>query len=878
MTDLQVTNQISLPVVVPDTPAQMIVETRKFWLDEWKLLQFVEVKGGTLGVAPAVSRMQLFFRYGEIQREGDPFATVEDPQRDLPDSYVRISVLRGTSSTPIWYGIITAESFDMMEPRVVAGEPVPQGDQPFTAFGLEHLLDRQQIRGSWAEDNTGAPIKIDWSPPFNRRYRRGRTPLGNRSSSTGAGSHVFSRDGELWSDENIIDYLLLNFTPVGLDFERTGTFNDPLEAGAGPLSGLPSVYELEGKTVRQALNEIITRQKGLGWSVRTDGKPGSPIKIHIFSIVGEPISFGSYVLPANQEGVSLSLDGGHDIRKALLRLNNSAAYEKIVVQGNRVLSCFTVGFFNDRLEKAWTDAEEVAYKAADDKERKTDKHERVYRAFRIPPGWDLLAGASLEFVAPNMQLDGTFVGGTTDFFPYAKTLQRQLPILKVAAIANAEPEFLAPMIFIKDDDDDTFYHVEELDAIEDEEGAQVRMFDREMGFILKPKINHYFALNHFDQADGGTEDSPTVPRFDYESIVATLALQMDQRVIVEAETGRFRIGETVREKLIMVNDADLWYMAGGTVARIVDGELQAENSTILRDDRDRLRTIAALASAWYGQQRAQVEIKYDSVELPLLPGQYIDSVWDAYERNRVGTVVTEIEWNFGSKGRGGWTRLRTDFAEISFQSVGRSPGISSFADVRSEVARLDAKMQEVDDHTGNFPVRVPARPGAPVASATWDITDALAASIAGAGFDTNVHVLDNPQNLKAKYDVVALDASVAIAFSDPAPPNPGSVHSGFLEIYATFAAGPTPILIASHNLDVGPLAAAPGAWSEIGADLADMWADFSGVADLDRDWTGVQVRLVLVVAGGPAAAVFTGAAAYTDIKFFKKGSVETLTT
>lgn len=694
MGSVQITGPAAGPTVVERS--NLVVETRKSWGEDWVSFPYLHPLTATSSIAPGISSAEFIWRYGNIKREDSSIFSNVSPI-SISDQYIRIVVIDSDGRRPIWTGIVSDESFSM-HGTLPGGNP--QGDQRIVAYGLEHLLDRVSVDGAYVEEQ-GATKKIGWSPTFNDRGFHGAALEGNRSTSIGPeGVHRFSRDGSVWNHREIIEYIFKYYSVAGLPFSFGGQYT--------LLESIKTVVNFEGLTIRQVLNKLIDRKRGLGWTIRISG---GIVVIHVFSVFDESLSVGDVVVTPNSEVGTIAFDDAIDLDSALINKSVSSQYDRIVVQGERIKTCFSVSIADGNLEKGWVASEEASYKAGsvsnnldskrNDAERKTDKFNRVYQTFRIPSNWNWKAsdgvGGNKRFVVPGLTSDGlvsTLIIPNT--WNYPKALLRWLPISKNVNASNSEPEYLEPIVIVKDGQD--FYQVDALAAIK-KDPASVRILDREMGISVTPKINHVLGLNHFNKTTDPRSD--TDPQIDYTSIIATVAVEADHRLRVEVDL--VKIGEASKTLVLEVADAELWWINPLTVTGIKDGKLVKSNGGIVRDDSVRLRQIAAFAKAWYGKRRSSIEFTAMSLAEFSPVGSLIVSAVSGTQEEPVGTVVSEKTWDFERQS----TRIKTDYAEIDIGATLDIPGMSDFRSVGRQFAKQKAEIKSLRKHVGNFDVRKP---------------------------------------------------------------------------------------------------------------------------------------------------------------------------
>jgi len=678
------------------------VQTKVNWADDWASTPYTKYLSPLWwreSLAPGIGEAHFSYVYGRQTRE-DRAALADEEPLDFTDVYVRILRTTSDGTYAVWTGIIAHQSYDI---EGTTPTDQPSGSQTVVAYALEHLLDREPMVGAHV-DSGGSIVEIGWEPTFNERNRFGPGLSGNRTTDEGAdGAHVFSADGAVWDNQDIVWYLLTYHAPAGWTFDDvTGT--------PGFLNRLKTLHNLGGQTLFQALNHLIPRRRCLGWRLVVGPDPDKHLSIEVFPFVGEDISVGDQTFAANPNQFELTLDDAVDVDSAVLHLATTLQYDKIVVRGERPVVCFTVSFTDSTLEAAWSGDEETAYKAGDtveddadanDTERKATQHDRVYQAFRIPYAWDWFAGngvgagfniASLAFGDDGSRLPAT----TGDYWPAARRLLRHLPIEKPAEATGAEPEFRDPLVVIKD----SYGRCYETARIVDEEGHRtkmsVRMLTREFGLTVKPLINHVLGLNHFDPTAGGTGDTGTAPQLDYQQLIATVATHTDQRFQVVAQRPEAEQHETVRTLVLDVPDAHYWYIMPGTVTGVADEALVHHTGECeLRNDVARLRAVAATAMAYYGQRRAAIRLSVQGLWNGLPLGGYVKDVSSSWHLEPVGAVVTS---KLFTNSEPPTTVIETSFAELDARgTVSDIPGHSDVRAVGRILSDHAAQLRELRD-------------------------------------------------------------------------------------------------------------------------------------------------------------------------------------
>lgn len=676
--DYDIRRDVATRILIKDT-----------WDGTWRTVDYLVALSAEAMVAPGIGRATLNYRYGKILNAGETSWRNLEPQ-ELVGKLVQIRTVgnSGNSSKTLWTGVITSETerLDGSDVGVISGE------QNIIAYEAGHIVDRHALEGAYFEESSGVAAVINNLPDFNRPGRFGFFVLGNRSLAKIGGCYVFSGDNSVWTNYDIVEYLLTCHAPPGFTFRITGQ--------PEPLAQIVDIHRLEGMSLWGALDSLVDRHRGLGWNLIT--QDDGVFDFNVFTLLDEPIGVGDAITPANEnkiDNLQVASDRG---ASATITQTEDSQYDRVTVLGDYVKTCFSVSIADGTIEEAWTSTEETAYKTAvstdnaeNDAERQTDKNMRVYQAFRIPTDWDGMVGANVA--VPSVRDDGTLdVSTVAKSFLANKSLDRALPIKSAAAVTGADPDYLSPIVAFENPTRANRY--EQTETV----GATLKVADSELGFSVQPKINHILGFNHFDAVTDGSEIEPI---YDWETLVATISFDTDERLRVRAKCENFENIEEPKTLKIFVPDATIWYMVPGTITGVTDGAL-VTNSTggTLRDDSARLRQIAVLALAWYSNPRATIDITWRRITNPAVLGAMIQSVSNDYTRRISGTVVSSIEWNFVRQ----TTNLKTSFADIQFQK---------FITKKHDLIRL-RNMLHMEKYLGNLPSRFKAGGGTTVSGDT----------------------------------------------------------------------------------------------------------------------------------------------------------------
>jgi len=651
------------------TPLVPFVQTRYRWTENWTTTSRLRPSSAVAALQPTIGTAKIECAYGEID------GGIYEPWRTWQNVFVRILLpptaeeLRGDATltgTAVWCGVIT-EKVDRNQRAFDRGSGeeiryVATGKETLVARDLTYLLDRAAIRGSYVLDDEDSvhptPVKVDEIYPFNVKAERGMAPhnkaapwgalAGNRSSSrylnpkNGRYAHIFADDGQRWSLLDIIEYLL-----VWWGSDRVGVYlNGELADGGASYTGVEAALNkiercvLPGKSVRETLNAIIPRSRGLAWMVDT----AEPPQLVIRSVIGEDIEAEGMTIPGN--GTTHIIDGDSTALGPIeIQEATDHEYDRIEVHGAPIVTVGSVGA--GQLIPAWSSPMESDYKSADLDGRATDEMGRVWTTFKIDPD------INKEIFGPSKGLPTVDQSGgaphSSPMAPLVRTGQtwlRQLPLLKGTDYANyANPvvvdakapagDFLSPMVWVKcdvgADGSNGYYLVDQPVDTGTEKlrppGSSVRMLDNDLGFQIGMRPGHRLALNHWADADGPDLADQV---FDYAEIVATIAIAGPNRIKAVLDLPRGEDRDEQRVLVIEVPEAEYWWMQDKTVLGWTNTGLTPSpiyaSCGILRDDRPTLQRVAAAAKAWYGRPRRQIRLAYKDLIGQFLPGDLIERV------------------------------------------------------------------------------------------------------------------------------------------------------------------------------------------------------------------------------------------------------------
>lgn len=694
-------------------------EVKKRWDDEWQWLPYLTPIHASLSAAPGLGEAVFQKKYGLTLRE-DATAWAHEAPLYLANWFVRIVLLRDGIRTVLWTGLIQESTYS-----VFADPNLPAGDQQLTAYTLDSLLDRIHIIGAWTDEGKGEgdpSVYIKKTPTFNQSQAWFPYPIGNRSATRDAnGVARFGRDKLKWTALDVVEYLLAHYCGDGLTDTGTTRFPFKLAGQTDALSQFWAIWNLEGHTIRQALDKLIDRYRGLGWTLRIDGD--TPM-IWVYTQLAEdldlqnPLLGESIHIPGNAEQYPLTWDSNIKVLQNSITLTEGNQYERIVVQGAPVKSTFTATVEDGTLAPVWTAEDEADYQQITtpddgnqtrftaDSIRASDRWQPVYQAFALAPNWDWTINGNP--VMPSFDDLANVIPSVSApvWNQIIRPLERVTTVIK-PYVAKGEfggnVEYQPPAVYLRADLIDQQYVQGDMAHLKGggmlTPSVSLRMLDTLPGFLLQAPAPHVLGLNHYDASQG---QSAIIPAYDYTALKATLCIEGDMRPTVMVNFNKPDAAPYTRTLYLQVPQAQFWWLVPGTIVRQNnDLTLQVDGGRATRDDTEILRQVAAFASAWYGDHRNILAWTEADYLVGILPGQYINGVTASWDYLPINTVITQVSFDFVRQ----TTTVQTSWGEIDAAILLNIPGMSDFREVGREFNKLSASVELLRARMAELPSR-----------------------------------------------------------------------------------------------------------------------------------------------------------------------------
>lgn len=597
---------------------------------------------------PQLGTATLQFRYGRIgsrvtgasaasatrQRQGSGWDSSTDTTSppDLTDLEIRIQIApRGLDEEPsslnwkdVFWGTCEYQTDDAWG---AADEPA--GERTYHCVDALHRLKRWPLNRHGFYGDGQQVNNAKGHPGYNVSPQTPGQVAGDRESTgvtfaTPSGStafaHTYPGSGTTWTDEQVINHALAVSRPPG---EPLFTLSGAVELFASANSWRVN----EGDTAWDLLIRICDRSRGRG-AVRVewnDGSADGPLTaaLKAYAQLADNITVqlttgSETVQGATARGTAVEVDliGDHRLEGDSFKLSEAKQYQVgyLESQGEPIEVLTTLGMLDGTLVKGWKDSEATTFRGLDADKRQDKRWLPVYQLYRLQRGFfgSVKNGNNGGPGRMDYRCDDNGVisegSGPADTSPLTIEVMDDLPIFQgynyqgtptrfdgdTAATYAGTPMRSAPLVFIRTKDD-YFLAIEELDQ----------------PFSVRFGPDGFLVVNAQDDSAGtryiGDKDESTLQSvYDADQVVITVGIRLPHRV--RMATGK----PDAKRKLVLRHpDIHVWKAHPGAIWDLdtttrdgSDGSNPKRNaggaSGLLRDDRDALARLHALAVAWYG--------------------------------------------------------------------------------------------------------------------------------------------------------------------------------------------------------------------------------------------------------------------------------------
>lgn len=697
------------PVITVDTnvgrfvrgSAEATVFFKTTWSQDWVEQTYIECDLIHHRVGEQIGTATLRYRSGEMLRR-DSTTFQQYGRATGPRVFVKIEFPTHKGPSPWkWYGVVTGRQT----------QPLGGGayNQVITCHDLKWILTRHQVGASIVRQG-GTSKRVDRAITFNESIGGHGAFLlrPNRSTAIGPqGTYLFEEtleSAKLWRASDMLTYLTEYFQPMGGNAPKF-LFDSSLSL----IDWYTPTVDQESRTLFDLFNALIERKRGVTWDVEVEEDvPQFVCKVSSLAHADVTLPGGATILK-NTAQKRLLTEDAIDV-SVLFSEDMQRTYEQVIVRGAKRTGTGTFSHVDGTLDKAWTNAQEVAYKRGDpaiaqgtetseagmkhDAYRNQESLRPVYRGFTVPVDWmgdlpnDDVGVVGAEACPKIDEVTGLPFGETIPFWRAGLKWLPVLPllegvdytdILNIPVPMSGVPTYLRPFVTFDNNWTSTFRefghklqsgaYTEEIDG-----GVrftcQLRLSDGLDLYVQPTGIGHCLALNSFDwKAQAGTEFSDHIPQVDWQKMKLTACVEFDAYCEgIYPANGDVIIGQhdTISRMVVHVGErARLDWVAAGTEvdletgAPVVPKNGGTPTGFFVRDDRETVERMSRAIYEWFATPRQAVTIQLNSqLNTQFSLGDLITEIDDQV----INSVVTGITWDFVQSS----TTLSTSYADIDF--------------------------------------------------------------------------------------------------------------------------------------------------------------------------------------------------------------------
>ncbi len=632
-------------------------------------------------------------------------------------SWIRIWFAGVESARPFvgWFGRIASETRDLIGTETDSlGFSSPGGVQLFTAYEPLYLLNKIHVSESyWWNETEEDDKRIKWVPGMNSRDELGLI-VGNRSTivhrpldANGAAIEgevaTFMYGGtSQWSHLAYVEYLLERFANR---YNDNGFPLGPKFKLAGQLNILNTMFTVirwpDTITVGAMLRKLIPTEAGIDF--KTDykfeqgGNAPETVEIVVHALTAQPSGYSGVELPRNPNQVRIDPTAALDMT-VRLESTGSKRYSTIRLVGDRVVVLANLfgpnevgiernrpantlpgiptmvpawpnqlaglGEPNTLIQEYWKGRGDAAGRPEQhDAARGNSKYQDVYRAFAAPFDWD--RDRYSPRIGPGGVVETLGRGARRRLIPseYQDLVRATLPKLPLRSnidyTTNPPTDFNESGHLGEYRSPTVWFLAEKLERYVSNDAAEISVSALQLQWGVRLGITpaHVVALHDFIPDGVNIFGSKTEPVYDWKKCVALIAMETDQRFMLEHTIANVDDGDgSVLE--IRVPGAQLWFLPPNVVVHADRaGNLRYGKAQELRNDRAQLlMTMAGAIARFFNERaRAEITIKHYWPSGEWL-GHILTTVGQGLDTHNVQAAVTSVTWE-GHK-----TIIRTGFA------------------------------------------------------------------------------------------------------------------------------------------------------------------------------------------------------------------------
>ena len=506
-------------------------------------------------------------------------------------------------------------------------------------------------------------------------------PFGDMSSGGLAGYQAHAITGSngaaLWKDSEAVQHALYSSRANGEPIFKLKDNGLLIDSYPWPVG--------DGEKCWDFIIRVLSRQRGRGiafldWDDDVTGdttsvKPITPYitvkpQNYLDVVVNKP-SGGSVTMVGSTDYVSVDLIGDQRFVDDSLQLvtNDGSGVDYLETYGEPIETLVTLGGPDQTIEQRWTNLDETAFLGlANFWQRQSTRWRQVFQRWSIPSGWDFQAGdgnggakSTCHYVTKD---DGSIAARNASGIPGVYSAPPSPVFIKIGCDIpiyegydyapstpkryDSAPDYMAPprcppLILVKIASDKYANGGEDLGM-----GMQIDDF----GFYVQYGPDSAVGTRYFSGTSGGVGGAASK-----NDLVVTVGLTFGNRVRMATSNGNLDETKSGRRLYLYVPGAHLWLAHPGAIwehskftatDKNAPGKRNAAGGAgavpgIIRDDRDSLAIVHALAWSWYGTKRTSAQWALN--DCGLLPDFATVGASDGPTRTpypKLGYVVKEI--------------------------------------------------------------------------------------------------------------------------------------------------------------------------------------------------------------------------------------------
>lgn len=655
------------PLITPSTTQAVYVRQR--WADAWQLQSNLWAIERVWSLLPAMPTATLILHYGRIIPHGGS-SYVTQPKLDLRGWYVKI-VDTCEDGVLEWVGFIDEVADDQ---GGISASGIATGTQTFVAYSMAAILNHHTIiRSNWEDPDAG--ILGSWSESGGTFNENGK---GNFDGSSGFTSgHFGSPQGEFWSTKDILWYMLNIATPDRYDYDASYIF--VLDNMSLAFDWDRPTLESEGRSSLSILEELVNSSRLIQFSVSVDSTDRIMFRLNSLATTSLTLPNGE-TFAANDRPIKLYTVGSEDTFVSVQQSLSMQANQVIVRGAQRetcgtfqicesetdtqklveafsstIVTAYEDGASNHADYASWTTPEK---RQANERARARHGVEDAYRVFAVNQASSMAVGA-FEYVFENE--DSTKYSVWWHRLKFAQQLPFKRGVDYSGTIIEDDThndeekpdDFRGPLILFKrvGTSPAEYLQAEKMANIDRDPIFSIAVGIEYNGACMSLNVQgaeqHAIAHGRFT---GQSEDRTTAQlgSWDYREAMCTVSLQEDRFA-----EGRYpeddaldQSLDTIRRKVIYVGPSyKLIRVLKDTIVDIDEAGIpqKTTNTAYIRDDREKLKSLAKLAHQWYATTRKVFRLTSARPSARPAVGMMLTKVNEgtAHEEE-INTIISEI--------------------------------------------------------------------------------------------------------------------------------------------------------------------------------------------------------------------------------------------